>query len=103
MKFPCTGCGCCCKRIKLVVEFMGIKDPKDHLYFPHSWNKKGVCQHLTEDNKCKIYNSRPLLCNVEKLTEFLGYDKKQFYQENVLACNKMMEEDNIPLHFRIEL
>lgn len=102
MKFPCTSCGCCCKRIRYVVQSINIYENNHPLYFPHRWTSEGVCEHLTEDNKCAIYETRPLLCNIEKLTELLGYDKKKFYLENIMACNKMMEEDNIPLDFRIE-
>lgn len=101
MKFPCSGCGCCCKRIKSVVEVLKLKDINSPLYFPYAWNSKGVCNNLDKQNKCKVYENRPLICNIEKLTEFLGYDKLSFYQENISACNKMMDEDNIPLQFRI--
>lgn len=101
MKFPCSGCGCCCKRIKSVVEVLKLKDINSPLYFAYGWNSKGVCNNLDKQNKCKIYENRPLICNIEKLTEFLGYDKLSFYQENISACNKMMDEDNIPLQFRI--
>jgi Fe-S-cluster containining protein len=101
MKFPCSGCGSCCKRIKSVVEFLNLKDISSPLFFPFQWNSDGICENLSKDNKCKVYENRPLICNVEKLTEFLGYDKRKFYSQNVAACNKMMDEDNVPLHFRI--
>ena len=102
MKFPCTGCGSCCKRIRSVVQSINIYENNHPLYFPHRWTSEGVCEHLTEENKCAIYETRPLLCNVEKLAEILVVDKKKFYQENILVCNKLMDIDNIPLQFRIE-
>jgi Fe-S-cluster containining protein len=101
MKFPCSGCGCCCKRIKSVVDFLKLKDTNSPLYFPYHWDSKGACNKLNDQNECTVYEIRPLICNVEKLTEFLGYDKKEFYKENILACNKMMDEDGIPSQFRI--
>lgn len=101
MKFPCSACGCCCKRIKSVVEVLKLKDIHSPLYFPYDWDSNGACSKLDSQNKCTVYKNRPLICNVEKLTEFLGYDKISFYKENISACNKMMDEDNIPLQFRI--
>ena len=101
MKFPCSGCGCCCKRIKSVVELLNLKDKSTPLFFPYNWDSNGVCENLLPDNKCRVYENRPLICNIEKVTEYFGYEKSSFYSQNVLACNKMMEEDNVPLRFRI--
>lgn len=100
--FPCTGCGCCCKRIKQAVSNnKGVK-MYDPLYFPYTWDKNGVCENLTEDNKCKVYDNRPLICNVEKFGEHINADQKEFYKLNIRACNYMMEVDNVPLNFRIK-
>jgi len=101
MKFPCSGCGCCCKRIKSVVELLNLKDKSTPLFFPYSWDSKGVCENLLPDNKCRVYENRPLICNIEKVTKYFGYNKSTFYNQNIAACNKMMEEDNVPLRFRI--
>jgi Fe-S-cluster containining protein len=69
LKFNCNGCGKCCKAIK--------------------------CPLLTEDNKCSIYDTRPLLCNVEKGYDVLFKDKMtrvEFYKLNEAVCKKLQEE-----------
>lgn len=99
--YPCTSCGCCCKRINKAVESLDITDEKDKLYFPYSWDETGKCNNLTPDNRCSIYDQRPLLCNVDLLMEYLNLDKESFYKENIIACNKMMEDDGIDEYFKI--
>ena len=102
MSFPCTGCGCCCKRIKSAVKHYNVTDKKHPLYFPYTWDENGVCENLTEDNKCKVYDNRPLLCNVDKFAEYINYNKKEFYKSNIRACNYMMDLDNVSLELRIK-
>ena len=50
----------------------------------------GVCVHLTEDNKCSIYEQRPILCNTEKmfnlLSEVLNISKGELHQAQKIAC-----------------
>ena len=102
MIFPCTSCGCCCKRISKVVEGLNITDKNNPLYFPYKWDNNGVCEHLDNNNKCKIYYKRPLICNIDRFSKYLNLNTKEFYDLNISACNKMMDEDNIPLQFRIK-
>jgi Fe-S-cluster containining protein len=85
-------CGCCCKRVGIFKE-TGI-------YFPYDVDENGVCEML-ENNKCKVYDNRPLLCNIEKLANVAKIDKYIFFKENIKVCNKMMDEDNMPLEYRI--
>lgn len=62
-KFKCDACGLCCKAIN--------------------------CEHLTEDNKCAIYETRPMICNVEKTYELVFKDvmtKQEFFKINEQAC-----------------
>lgn len=101
--FPCSGCGACCRRIKQAVEHHNIINKKHPLYFPHKWDINGICEHLGDDNKCKIYSQRPLLCNIEKYAEYIGADKNEFFSINIRACNQLMDIDGIPLLFRIKL
>ncbi len=103
MSFPCTSCGSCCKRISKVVSFLNVSDKNDPMYFPHSWDKNGVCEHLDQNNKCKIYYKRPLICNIDRVCKHLNLNLKEFYDLNISACNKMMDEDGVPLHFRINV
>lgn len=71
------------------------------MYFPYNWDENGVCENLTEDNKCKVYENRPLICNVDKFAEYNKLDKNEFYKVNIRACNYMMDLDDISLEFRI--
>ena len=87
--FPCIGCGACCRRVGQVLKF-----PEDHpLHFPYS-HTNNVCEKLI-DNKCSVYENRPLICNVEKVAEFLGAEKQSFYAENVKYCRIFAKEDGI--------
>lgn len=62
--------------------------------FPFKWDKTGKCEMLGKDNLCRIYENRPLLCNVEKIAEVYKLGKKEFYNLNIKSCNSMLEEKN---------
>lgn len=100
--FPCTGCGCCCKRISYFVDKIDLlpKKYRKKLKFPYKHNN-GVCEKLMEDNKCAIYENRPLICNIDKFIEEFKLNKEEFYEINIKYCNEFMNEDNIPNNFRI--
>jgi Fe-S-cluster containining protein len=100
--FPCSGCGCCCRRINQAVSHFKAKSKKDPMYFPYTWDENGVCENLTEENKCKVYDKRPLICNIESYGNYMKVNEQEFYQVNIRACNYMMDLDNVPLEFRIK-
>lgn len=55
-------------------------------------NDKGECIHLTENNLCDIYDSRPIICNVEKMYELFFSSTityEQYLKENYEACTKL--------------
>lgn len=99
--FPCTSCGCCCKRIDILKISEEVNDPDSIFYFPYESNN-GVCENLTSDNKCSIYETRPLICNVARLAETLDLEKTSFFQRNIVSCNQMMDDDKIDESFRIK-
>lgn len=90
--FPCTKCGCCCKRLGKAI--------KEGIGFPYRAKENGECEML-EDNKCKVYDTRPDICNVDKVIELIGLDRNEYYKEGIYACNKMMDEDGISIEYRI--
>ena len=97
-------CGACCSHIDrsvAILRLIGIK-PGDPLDFPHQFDETGRCEKLGEDNKCTVYEDRPVICNLDKMLEILGIDKKQGYIENIKACNRLMDEDGIDESFRIK-
>ena len=104
-KFPCTGCGCCCKRVKNVLETWGseISDPEHILHFPYQIDESGKCEMLDDDNKCKVYENRPMICNIDSIKELFDFPEKEFYELNAKFCNQFMAEDGIPEELRFNL
>ena len=94
IKFECSGCGLCCKKISVAVE--NTKHIAE-LHFPYTWDENGVCENLDSDNKCKVYEDRPLLCNVERFAEVYELDRKQFFEDNYQSCNILKQQDNNPI------
>lgn len=103
-KFQCTGCGCCCRRVDKVLyihQFLPEEIKKD-LFFPYS-HTDGVCEKLTDDGKCSIYNERPLICNFEESRKYFDMDDYEFNKIVVPSCMEMIEEDNMPEKFKFFL
>jgi len=96
--FKCSGCGLCCQHVNKAVE--ALKDI-ELMEFPYKWDEGGRCEMLTEDNGCSVYENRPLMCNVDKVAEIFELEKEPFYRLNAKVCNSMMDEENLPLSFRI--
>ena len=96
MSYPCSGCGSCCKRIDRAVANAG-----DKFDFPYKWDESGKCEMLTTDNKCLVYDSRPLICNIDRMAFLTEIPKSHFYAINIVICNQMMNEDGIDIKFRI--
>lgn len=77
MNFNCKQCGQCCRNIGktgLLKEFE---------------NEKGECIHLTEDNRCDIYENRPDICNVSKMYELYFYQSmtlEEYINHNYNIC-----------------
>lgn len=105
MSFGCTSCGACCKRVDSVIEFYGEKEPGSIYHFPYA-HKDGVCEKLGEDNRCTVYDNRPIICSIDAMMELAFMDdeagKKEYYSQCADACNYMQEEDGIDKIFRVE-
>lgn len=51
-----------------------------------------ACIHLTEDNKCEIYENRPFICNTDRIYEKYFSNKYTIEQWNELnhkACEEL--------------
>lgn len=59
MPFPCTECGLCCQQIQNIVELKEF-----HL-------GDGVCIYY-QDQKCSIYENRPIVCRVDDAAALTG-------------------------------
>jgi Fe-S-cluster containining protein len=85
------------------VEAVRAVTDDELLSFPYKWDETGRCEKLTEDNRCSVYESRPLICKVDKLMILMGANKEQYYKETADACNRMMDSDNIDISLRVKL
>lgn len=56
--------------------------------FPYKANKDGSCEKLV-DNRCSIYETRPDVCNVEKVRRILGKDYVEYYELMERYCNSV--------------
>ena len=85
MKFDCDRCGVCCKNIRRSIFYTEELDRGD-----------GVCKHLTAENLCEIYSSRPIFCNIDAYWEkFLSEEisREKFYEINRDACARLKKID----------
>lgn len=85
MVFECDKCGICCKLIGGIPQLAAF-DRGD-----------GVCIHLRADNRCAIYESRPDICNVEKMYVFF---REQMTEDEYLrlmteSCRCLKERNKI--------
>jgi len=96
--FPCSGCGACCSRIKAAVD-----NHIEELGFPYKYDEEGRCEMLSKDNKCLVYNNRPDICNIEIMRKRYGISKERYYEMTAEVCNKIMDEGNVDLKYRIKL
>ncbi len=99
MKFPCTSCGLCCKKVgRLLASGIDNQEVKE---FPYKALENGTCE-MYIDNKCSVYETRPNLCNVEYMGKKYRADSyDEFIKENINACNSMILEDKLDEKFLI--
>lgn len=106
-KFPCTACGACCRRINIGISNWEpySRDPESLFYFPYKWDENGVCENLAEDNRCRIYENRPFVCNTEKMVEVYIASKymtrEEYFEMCASLCNSFMEQDGISDQYKI--
>jgi len=79
-EFPCTKCGACCRSVGSVLAILtgGVIRP----------GRDGVCGHLTPDNQCNIYESRPLLCRVNSMRPPL-LPLRKWHEVNLRMCDRL--------------
>ena len=96
MKFQCDGCGLCCHKLKYIFEKKDIFWFKKLIEaFPYKYDDTGKCEMLDKNNKCKVYNNRPDLCNVEKMFKLQTtlVNKKVWFNVNKRGC-KLLKDEN---------
>lgn len=92
-KFPCSSCGSCCKRAFLLRDWfaqVGIEI-----------NEDGSCEHLDQDNRCRIYESRPSFCRVGNAKP-ADMPIEEYWIATARVCNAWMDQDGVPVELRID-
>ena len=83
--FFCDKCGECCRHIHLIEE-LRTYDRGD-----------GQCRYLT-GNLCSIYETRPDICNVEKMFQkkFSGLmSREEYIRLNHEGCKQIKQMNNL--------
>ena len=85
--FQCDCCGLCCMNVDKTEVVAGL-DRGD-----------GVCKFFNSSTKlCEIYNSRPVICNVDKCYELIykhTMSKEEYYDLNYKACKILKSNNNL--------
>ncbi len=102
LKFDCTGCGSCCRRVG---DNLAAHQKAG---FPYGVKEDGrTCEKLEEDNKCTVYENRPEMCSVEamyyKVHSKSGKTKKSVFLMEATICNSFIKEDGLDEKFLIDL
>ncbi len=81
IRFKCDMCGLCCQNLK-EAPIRAKLDRGD-----------GICRHFdTKSHMCKIYNTRPVICNVDKFYNLFLKNKMSkicYYELNYAACRQL--------------
>jgi Fe-S-cluster containining protein len=105
--FKCSACGLCCKDLKNMLSLqLTLDEPYRSLIaeFPYDYKEDGSCAML-ENDKCKCYADRPLLCRVEDIwkTYFNHKSKKAYFKETHTMCNKLILSAGLNEKFLIKI
>lgn len=78
--FACNGCGECCRRVSQLSP---------------SWPTRpdGACVHLGADNRCAIYETRPLICRVDE-SRPASVSVEHWHKLNADVCAQLQRESN---------
>lgn len=115
-KFPCSGCGMCCTKVGLAVTnarlMIGNGDAENLGYvkevaeFPYNTTPDGACENLMADHSCKVYETRPDICHVDKTwakhhAESITLVQYQF--ETAQLCNSLIISADMEDKYLIDL
>ena len=99
--FGCVSCGLCCTRIRHAQQNLDKMPPFEAeamKKFPYATKEDGSCAKLGEDGKCTVYETRPLVCDMNRMyNKFYrprGLSKTEWQNMNAAACNSMLEQAN---------
>jgi len=101
--YPCTSCGLCCKQVGNVLKH-GSDDPIIQELidrFPYKPNLDGSCPMLDTQNRCTVYNDRPILCNIKLVATLLKQSVEERYELSKEACNAMIRQAGLDKDYLI--
>ncbi len=82
-EFPCDKCGLCCKNLNKSELYSDLHDGS------------GICRYFDDEtNLCRIYDHRPLKCNILASYDFFKdkYSLDEYIRLNVKECKKLKGE-----------
>lgn len=101
--FKCSICGRCCLNIDKVINQLSEIATiigSENAHFPYS-HKNGRCENLSNNNRCTIYDDRPIICNTDKLVKIIsektGADfylvRKLIIEQTVETCQLLRSKN----------
>lgn len=109
-RFPCSGCGACCRSIGAVLEGFA-RNPEGHdsitrgalMAFPYKALDDGRCDQLGEDGRCQVYETRPLICRVDLYNRQVlpALSALERWQLTATACDSLQEMHGVEARFRM--
>jgi len=107
-RFPCTGCGACCRKVGETVarwretpEQFAPLEREALAAFPYEPREDGSCPQLGEDGACAVYADRPAVCQVDAMGAARGWSREGTWLLNALACDAMQREAGLPARWRV--
>jgi uncharacterized protein len=100
--FPCIKCGICCKRLKETLGKRDLASPflqKAIDEFPHPLREDGSCSQFI-DGLCGVYESRPLLCNIDKIFDEHvknTVSRREYHIFVAMSCNELIRQEGLDL------
>lgn len=98
-------CGICCTQVQKAIvasALLAERIGNPEITFPYEALENGHCEKLVE-GKCSVYEDRPLICQIDKMGEILGYNQKEWHKLNALSCNTLISEAGLGDEFIINL
>ena len=73
------------------------------LSFPYAWDETGRCEKLGDDNRCTVYEKRPLICRVDACGDAFGMSREDNHRITANSCNAIMDKFGIDKSLNVVL
>tara|TARA_R100000152_G_C6702757_1_gene131945 strand:+ start:108 stop:533 length:426 start_codon:yes stop_codon:yes gene_type:complete len=104
--FPCTKCGLCCKQLAntLTAKHSLPQKLQDLIsIFPYRPKPDGSCPKLTEDGLCSVYETRPIICNIDLSSKLFNYNITDWYRINAENCNILINNAGLSTDYLVKI